>query len=501
MPEVYISAAAQRLLKAGKEYLAKNDYVRYTYEVKIDEIYMARHPQLYSLLKEGDLMLFTESDFKIDGSIIIDSLRITEGEGLVPTYEVTLANEKSVGTLEKIQNAIDSIGGGQGSGGYNAQQINSLIRTFGSKLFLSKISDDIAQGVIQFLKGAVFGEFAEGISGFGGKIDQFGSAWLDSLSVRKFLEVPELRYNRISIEVGNRWNAPGGGVVESVVPDTDVDGNILNTGTVILHLQDKEIGKVAVDDICQGIFHDGMTLDNNFSDDYDDGIGNFQFSGFYTCYFRITDILEVGRNSKFRYMLRGVSDRWRFLFHPCEAMHFVGYGNFTDKSRQTSRYSTRTYERYLRGVNDWEFTSDNIGAQFGDLSNLSVFGMNMEGYSAYLNNIYMTGVIEQLENYPVRIKIDTQGDNFLAFGETMDITCRVFKGWNDITDTVTKWRITRDSGDTADDEAWAIKNKNFAGNITLAYEDLGDNAITSVSTLFTITATNKTDTAKAIISI
>lgn len=105
-------------------------------------------------------MLFTESDFNIDGSIIIDSLRITEGEGLVPTYEVTLANEKSVGTLEKIQNAIDSIGGGQGSGGYNSQQINSLIRTFGSKLFLSKISDDIAQGVIQFLKGAVFGEFA-----------------------------------------------------------------------------------------------------------------------------------------------------------------------------------------------------------------------------------------------------------------------------------------------------------------------------------------------------
>ena len=67
----------------------------------------------------------------------------------------------------------------------------------------------------------------------------------------------------------------------------------------------------------------------------------------------------------------------------------------------------------------------------------------------------MTGVIEQLENYPARIEIDTQGDNFLAFGETMDITCRVFKGWSDITDTVTKWRITRDSGDTADDEAWA----------------------------------------------
>ena len=167
MPEVYITAAAQRLLKAGKDFLAKNDYVRYTYEVKIDEIYMARHPKLYELLKEGDLMLFTESDFHIDGSIIIDSLRITEGEGIIPTYEVTLANEKSVGTIEKLQNAIDSIGGGQGSGGgYNSQQINSLIRAFGSKLFLSKISDDIAQGVLKFMKGCVFGDFAEGISGF-----------------------------------------------------------------------------------------------------------------------------------------------------------------------------------------------------------------------------------------------------------------------------------------------------------------------------------------------
>ena len=502
MPEVYITAAAQRLLKAGKDFLAKNDYVRYTYEVKIDEIYMARHPKLYELLKEGDLMLFTESDFHIDGSIIIDSLRITEGEGIIPTYEVTLANEKSVGTIEKLQNAIDSIGGGQGSGGgYNSQQINSLIRAFGSKLFLSKISDDIAQGVLKFMKGCVFGDFAEGISGFGGKIDQFGSAWLDSLSIRKFLEVPELRYNRISVEVGNSWNAPGGGVIESAIPDYDADGNILNTGTIVLHLQDKEIGKVAVDDICQGIFRDGMTLDNNFSDDYDDGIGNFRFSGFYTCYFRITEVLEVGRNSKFRSMLRGVSDRWRFLFHPCEAMHFVGYGNFTDKSRQTSRYSTRTYERYLRNVNDWEFTSDNIGAQFGDLSNLSIFGMNMEGYSAFLNNVYMTGVIEQLAVLPVRIEVDIQGDNFLSYGEKKDITCKVFRGWEDITNTITKWGIVRDSGDMADDEAWAIKNKNFAGAITLAYEDLGGNAVTSISTLFTITATNKNITAAVALTV
>lgn len=76
-------------------------------------------------------------------------------------------------------------------------------------------------------------------------------------------------------------------------------------------------------------------------------------------------------------------------------MTFVGYGSFSNEDRQTSRYETRTYQRYLTGVSDWEFTASNIAAQYGDLSNLSVFGINMTGYSAYLNNIYMSGVIHQ----------------------------------------------------------------------------------------------------------
>ena len=41
MPDVYIQAASQRLLLPQK-YLAKNDYVRYSYEPKVDDIFMAR---------------------------------------------------------------------------------------------------------------------------------------------------------------------------------------------------------------------------------------------------------------------------------------------------------------------------------------------------------------------------------------------------------------------------------------------------------------------------
>lgn len=70
-------------------------------------------------------MLFTDSDLGIEGSIIIDTLIIKEGEDtLIPKYTMTLREEKAVGSLEKIQNQIDSIaGGGQGTGGLNTQQI------------------------------------------------------------------------------------------------------------------------------------------------------------------------------------------------------------------------------------------------------------------------------------------------------------------------------------------------------------------------------------------
>lgn len=343
-------------------------------------------------------------------------------------------------------------------------------------------------------KGVQFGtDFAEGLTGFNGFIDEHGNGWLESLALRRFLEVPELRYNRVEIQIGNKWNAPGGGIIESCTPDLDDDGNQLMTGTIDLHLEDGEIGTIAIDDICMGIFHDGYATSNNSEADDDDSIGNFQFAGFYTVYFRITDIIETGRNSQFRYMLRAESDSWKTTYHPCEAMHFVGYGNFSDETRQVSRYSTRTYERFLKGVNNWEFSANNIAAQFGDLSNLSVFGLNMSGYSAYLNNIYMTGVIEQSAVVPIRIEIDTDGDNFLAYGETMNVTCTVYRGWEDITSQITSWSIVRDSGQAADDAAWALKQKvkDFNGTIVICYtdaeNDLGVNSY-SISTIYTITA-------------
>ena len=180
-----------------------------------------------------------------------------------------------------------------------------------------------------------------------------------SLHLRDFLEVPELRYNRVSITSGEDWLAPGGGIIESVNESSQ---------TLTLKLEPGEVASLAVDDICKGIFNNS--------------------TGFQTSYFRITQKIS---NSEFKYTLRS-----GYSYHPQKAMHFVAYGNFTNAERQKSAYSTKDYKRYLAGVNNWEITSSMVMMQLGDLSNLVISGLDLSGYSAYLRNVYMTGTIKQL---------------------------------------------------------------------------------------------------------
>lgn len=249
--------------------------------------------------------------------------------------------------------------------------------------------------------------FVPGIlTGSGGFFDEYANGEVESLIIRRFLEVPELRFNRVEIKLGDKWNAPGAGIFESVEPDYDEEGNILSTGTGYLKLEEGEYGAIAVGDICMGIFH-SMNASENATEDSDDSRGNFQFAGFYTCYFTITEI--TGKDNKqFRYQMRPVSDRWKLTYHPSEAMTFVCYGSFTREDRQTSVYTTRTYTRLLKNQNTWEISASNIAMQYGNMENMSIHGLDMTGYSMYLNNIYMTGVLKQVkpDGSPVNVAND-----------------------------------------------------------------------------------------------
>lgn len=313
------------------------------------------------------------------------------------------------------------------AGALDDKALEAIMSTL-KEMFLRKDQPDNAAGLITFLKGlsskddVIIGSkgYAEGMTGFGTKFSRDGSGEMSRLTLRHELRVPSLVFNQTEVNVGDKWRAPGGGCIERVMPDVDAQGNILNTGTFWLKLEKGQIGAVFANAICMGIFHDWENTDNNATEDSDDSRGNRTYAGFTTSYFTITEISDYTdeegvtySRKQCRYQIRPVSDRWSGQAHPYEQMNFVCYGVFsTDKEQLkkygTSVYETRTYRRMLWNQNTWEIASSNIAYQDGDLSNLNIHGMTMDGYSAYLNSVYFTGTVKQVkpDGTPIQVVND-----------------------------------------------------------------------------------------------
>lgn len=206
MPEAYVKAASQRLLKAGKEYLSEVDHTKHTYSPKIDEIAMARQHEeaiqsggisLHDTIKEGMQIKISDEDlFHEELHITIDTLTIKEGESLIPSYEVTLKEAKEESTLERMQNKIDAMVSG-----------NSVNHTGGTIVnlqgnYLKKDTEDAASALISFLKGLLYGNYKPGESG--GTLKEDGSAEFDSATIRKGLNIGEFSsINRIGDAIFN----------------------------------------------------------------------------------------------------------------------------------------------------------------------------------------------------------------------------------------------------------------------------------------------------------
>ena len=415
LPQQRIDEAEQELLEVGTSYAAKHSSDTTVYDCETNPVYCTHNEKNY---EAGQAVRLMGPQFGIDG-------RLSRIQG----YEKKLYNEyiatytigdntpySRLGSIESdVKASLYSQRIGIAENGAAIYLITRYDNTFPTDTnaysarraiweFANKQAPDTFKGRMTFNAGAQFGpSYASGITGVGGFISEKGAGELESLFIRRFLEVPELRKNRVGISVGDDWSAPGAGVIESVDKDQKL---------VTLKLEEGEIGAVAVEDICMGIFHD-FDPSNNATADSDDGRGNFSFAGFATVYFRITEVLG-DRNERFRYELRPLSATFTKQIDPMESMTFVAYGSFTNTARRSSRYSTRTYQRYLRNVSDWEFTAENIAAQFGDLTNLSVFGIQMSGYSAYLDNIYLQGMISSLDK---KALLDTRSKLFRLVGD------------------------------------------------------------------------------------
>lgn len=169
LPVQYVEAASEKLLRYAIAWLIENDHTRHTYAPKIYDIFMARQhdeamadtsgavKSIHDTIKEGDIMPFKDEDLGLDAEIIIDRLTIKEGNGKIPSYEVSLREDKEAGTLQKMQEQITALGRGSG-GGTTPAQVKEYIASEGSKLFLSKTKQDVAQKLIRFWEGIAFGE-------------------------------------------------------------------------------------------------------------------------------------------------------------------------------------------------------------------------------------------------------------------------------------------------------------------------------------------------------
>ena len=246
LPDSYVNAASLKLLKYAIAILDKNDYTRYVYQPKVDELFMARQhdkaqadetgtiKSLHDTLKAGDLMNFNDTDLNIEGIISIDQLTIKEEDGKIPTYDITLREDKEVGTIQKMQQQISSLQNGNGGtgAGLTTTQVKNQVATEGSKHFISKINDDTAKGTItwekiqKLLSGLLVGNF-NSENGGSWTPDGEGRSHLitDYLEVRMKAIFEELVVKKTSTIGGKEIISPAGGVVAHKVEEVTVTYN------------------------------------------------------------------------------------------------------------------------------------------------------------------------------------------------------------------------------------------------------------------------------------
>lgn len=285
------------------------------------------------------------------------------------------------------------------------------------KRYIRKDKDDRSVGKISSDKGFEAGTYVKGlVGGSGAWIGADGYGEMSGLTLREFLEVPELRFNRVDVVSGELWNAVAFGLVEEV----EITGE--ETGILKIKLEENERCGLHVGDYCRGIFAD-FSSGSNWEGP--DECNFLHLYGFWTSYFTPKTIIE-NKEGLFvcEYALKPETKQ-----HPTKSMKFAVYGHPTDTKRQASAYATRTYKRYLNNVDTWVIEPDrHIYAQYGDLNGLVINGVEMKGYGSYQSNAYFKGV--QIQLSPEQLE-SLKGDSAYAAQLTNNVgTIRLDKNGN-----------------------------------------------------------------------
>lgn len=159
-PKVLVTAAEKRLDDALIKHMSENNTDQFNYPVKFSRIFLQENPDFASKLNENaKLSIQIQGDYDNDGNLIshevfvsnysvkVDSDELAEVEvELVNSLEVTKSDTKQIIDAVKGETvkSLSSMVGGSNTNNFNA--------SITDKMYLSKLTDDIANGTITFQK-------------------------------------------------------------------------------------------------------------------------------------------------------------------------------------------------------------------------------------------------------------------------------------------------------------------------------------------------------------
>lgn len=209
-PKVLVTAAEKRLDDALIKHMSENNTDQFNYSVKFSRIFLQENPDFASKLNENaKLSIQIQGDSDSDGNLIshevfvsnysvkVDNDELAEVEiELVNSLEVTKSDVKQIIDAVKGEavKSLSSMVGGSSTNNFNA--------SITDKMYLSKLKDDIASGIITFQKVQKFvqGFFLGHSNEF--SIDGSGNAILSSVLVNllKSLDFNEAEHSGFAIK-------------------------------------------------------------------------------------------------------------------------------------------------------------------------------------------------------------------------------------------------------------------------------------------------------------
>lgn len=583
-PKVLVTAAEKRLDDALIKHMSENNTDQFNYSVKFSRIFLQENPDFASKLNENaKLSIQIQGDSDNDGNLIshevfvsnysvkVDNEELAEVEiELVNSLEVTKSDTKQIIDAVKGETVKSLFGM---VGGNNTNNFNASIT---DKMYLSKLTDDIANGTITFEK---VQKFLQGLFlGYNNEysIDGSGNAILSSVLVNllKSLDFNEAEQSGFAIKQRSD------GKYQMLLTDLIVWGKaVFNTlvirelsyvgGNIVLspaagkisYIKEvySEITNELIGWKCYLLADDGTTATiNSFKVDDQVRCKTFNIaSGVYQNvsnkdYWRlvtkvsienevITDAEghELYDGKKFAWIQIAKDNCMEGSDNPAAGDTIVLMGNKTNTSRQhllmmeTEGDSAPKFTMY-RGINSYSlkgksifdvgFNGINIVSKYYHLTTVDgekiwtpiYRGDWKEGTEYdYYDQVSWHGTMwlcivsdgqttteeptadssywkAMTEIIPVEIYFEHDFQQGFAYGREGEIRCKVYRGIEDLTSCVKKWKIERKSDDSVSDSAWELRDKvkNFNGTISLicsqdvSVDDFGKGR----KVIFTVTA-------------